>query len=90
MTESKQRITFEEAIALYPDEWVVFSSPRMNPENTTFIDGILYFHGKDHDEALDKSAEIDGDAAVDFTGTRHYERIIKHPDAQIEPTDKAA
>ncbi|MBI4863711.1 MAG: hypothetical protein HY815_26140 [Candidatus Riflebacteria bacterium] len=90
MAETKRRITFEEAKLLYPDEWVVFSEPRMNLEITTFIDGVVYFHGKDHDEALEKSAEIDGDAAVDFTGTRHYERIIRHEDAQDSSTAEAA
>ena len=86
----RNRITFEEAKRLYPDEWIVFSDIRINEARTDFIDGVAYFHGKDHDEALDKSAEIDGDAAVDFTGTRRYERIIRHEDAQSDRTDKAA
>ena len=90
MANEKKRITFEEAKELYPNEWIVFSEPRINMENTTFIDGVVYFHGKDHDEALERSAEIEGDAAVDFTGTRHYERIIRRQDAQVESTDKAA
>lgn len=85
-----KRISFEEAKRLYPDEWIVFSDIRINEARTDFIDGVVYFHGKDHDEALDKSAEIDGDAVVDFTGTRHYERIIRHEDAQDKPANKAA
>lgn len=90
MSDSTKRITFEAAQILYPDEWIVFSEPRIDMENTTFIDGAVYFHGKDHDEALDRSAEIEGDASIDFTGTRHYERIIRHENAKNKSADKAA
>lgn len=89
MTQGPKRITFEEAQALHPDEWVVFSETRVD-EHQELIDGVLYFHSKDHDQALEKMAEIDGDATIDFTGTRHYERIIKSPDAMVKSTDKAA
>jgi hypothetical protein len=91
MADDKKRVTFDEAKALYPDEWVVFIEPRID-ENQDLIDGVVYFHGKDHDEALDRSAEIEGDASIDFTGTRHYEKIMWHAekDAQDKPADKAA
>jgi len=90
IADDKTRITFEEAKALHPDEWVVFSEPRFNTENTTFIDGVVCCHGKDHNVALDRSAEIDGAAAIDFTGTRQYERIIRHDDAKGKSTDQGA
>lgn len=90
MADDRKRITFEEAKALYPEEWVVFTEQRMEMTNTTFIDGVVYFHGKDHEEALEKMAEIEGDAGIDFTGQRSYEKTPQWDDAKDQSTDKAA
>ena len=90
MADAKKRITFEEAKALYPDEWVVFTEQRLDMTNTTFIDGVVYFHGKDHEEALEKMAQIEGDAGIDFTGERSYEKTLRREDAKDQSADKAA
>lgn len=90
MTDRKPRVSLDDVRRLHPDEWVVFAEPRFDTGNTLFIDGILFFHSKDRESALLKSAEIDGDAMIDFTGTRHYERLEPSTDAKSDTTDKAA
>ena len=90
MADDKKRFTFEEAKAIYPDEWVVFTEQRIDMSNTTFIDGVVYFHGQDHEEALEKMAEIKGDAGIDFTGERSYEKTLRRKDAKDQSADKAA
>ncbi len=89
MAADKKRMTFREAQAQYPDEWVVFSETNVD-EQQELIDGVLYFHSKDHDLALEKSEEIEGDATIDFTGTRHYERLIRHSNAKNKSSNRAA
>lgn len=90
MADDKKRLTFEEAKTLYPDEWVVFIEPQIDMANTTFIDGVVYFHGKDRDLALDKCGEVDGLTAVEFTGTPRYRRVTLSTDAEGKPNPKAA
>lgn len=90
MTQGPKRITFEEAKKLYPDEWVVFTEQRIDMTNTTYIDGVVYFHGKDHEEALEKMAEIEGDAGIDFTGERSYEKTLQREDAKDPSANRAA
>lgn len=90
MADEKKRITFEEAKMLYPDEWVVFTEPRIDMENTTFIDGVVYFHGRGRDEALDRSSEVEGDAAIQFTGSPKYRTVTVTTDAANKPDSQAA
>lgn len=90
MAEDKKRITFEQAKALYPDEWVVFIDPQIDMTNTTFIDGVVYHHGKDRDLAIDKCGEVDGETALEFTGNPRYRRVTLSTDAEGKSNPKAA
>jgi len=90
MTQGSKRITFEEAAALYPDEWIVFTDPRIDAENTEFVDGVVFFHGRDRDEALDRCAEVEGDTALEFTGKPRYRKVSLSTDAQGDASSKAA
>ena len=90
MADDKKRITFEEAKALYPDEWVVFIEPRIDMTNTSFVDGVVFHHGRDRDVALDKCGEVDGDTALEFTGAPRYRRVTLSTDAEVKPNPKAA
>lgn len=90
MADDKKRVTIDEATKLYPDEWVVFIEPRIDTSNTEFIDGVVYHHCKDRDAALDVSGEIDGDAAVYFTGKPRYRTVTLSTDAEDKSGSKAA
>lgn len=86
MADDKKRIPFEEAQALYPDEWVVFSEPRSKEEDTTFIDGFVYFHSPDQHVAVEKAAEVAGDIALLYTGEPRYRNVTFEPlDAVHKP-----
>lgn len=52
--------------------------------NTEFIDGVVYYHGKDRDTALDRSGEVEGAAAVLFTGTPRYRKVTLSTDAEAK------
>lgn len=79
MADEKKRITFEEAKALYTDEWVVFIEPRIDETNTTFIDGVVHFHSKDQDEAFQKAEEATGPIAIRYTGEPRYRNVTFEP-----------
>ena len=90
MGDEKKRITFEEAKVLFPDEWVVFSDPRIDLETTSFVDGIVFFHGKSRDQALDRSVDVEGDASVVFTGSPRYRTVTLSLDAPPKTSSQAA
>lgn len=79
MAVDKKRITIEEATKLYPDEWVVFSEPRENQEDTTFIDGVVFFHDRDLDLVLSKAEEITGPVELVYTGEPKYRNVTFGP-----------
>lgn len=89
-TSGETRITLEEARRLYPDEWIVFVEPRIDPAVTEFIDGVVYFHGKDADEAFEKCSQVNGETALEFTGELNYRKVTLSTDAEGESTTKAA
>jgi hypothetical protein len=90
MADDDKRVTIEEATKLYPDEWIVFIKPRIDTTNTELIDGVVYHHGKDRDVALDTSREIDGDAAVYFTGKPRYRTVTLSTDAECKSGSESA
>jgi hypothetical protein len=79
----KKRITFEQAKKLYPDEWVVFSDAKIDMNVAQFIDGVVYWHGKDQQEAYQKSAEIKGPRANFYTGIIPYRKMTLSEDHAI-------
>lgn len=87
MIDKKKRITFKEAEALYPDEWVVFSEPREREEDTAFIDGVVYFHSRDQELAFTKAEEIAGPAAIFYMGEPKYKNVTFEP---LDAVDKPA
>jgi hypothetical protein len=84
----KKRITLEEAEKLYPNEWVVFCDVKIDETVTAFIDGVVYWHGTDQQEAYRKSAEIKGPAADFFMGSIPYKRVTLMVDNEV--VEKAA
>lgn len=79
MAEDKKRMTFEEARAHYPDEWIVFSESREQVEDTSFIDGIVYFHSRDQELAFQKAEELGGAIAILYTGEPKYRNVTFAP-----------
>lgn len=75
MTQGPKRITLEEASRLYPDEWIIFAEPKIDSSTTEFVDGVVFFHGKDQDEAFEKAEEISGSMAIRFTGEPRYRNV---------------
>jgi hypothetical protein len=73
--KNAQRITFEEAKKLFPNEWVVFSDARIDLKAGAFIDGLVYWHGLDQQEAYRKAGEVKGDTANFYTGSIPYKRV---------------
>jgi hypothetical protein len=86
----KKRITLKEAEKLYPDEWVVFCDAKIDEKVTTFIDGVVYWHGPDQKEAYTKSAEIQGDTAVFYMGSIPCRKVTLMVDVDHEAGEKAA
>ena len=74
------RLTREEAMTLYPDEWVVCCDPRYDEKTGAYLDGVVCFHGKDREEAYRMSAEVVGDRVVFHLGKIPYRRISSHTD----------
>jgi hypothetical protein len=90
MSETKPRMTLEDAGRLYPDEWIVFVDPRIDPATTEFMDGVIHFHSKDPDLAFKKCGEVAGDTAIEFTGELKYRKVTLSTDAADTSTPKAA
>lgn len=75
-TTHERRITFEEAKQLYPDQWVVLSDAKIAAESTSFIEGVVVWHGADQQEAYQQSASING-TGVRASSTRATSRIVR-------------
>ena len=75
MPKQKDRITLEQARKLYPDEWVLFSDASIDPANTAFTDGLVYFHDRDPQKVHEKARELKTGGAIFFTGTHRYRRV---------------
>jgi hypothetical protein len=90
MTETQPRITLDDAVRLYPDEWIVFVEPRIDAATTEFIDGVVYFHSNDPDLAFEKCGEVAGLTAIEFTGELKYRKVTLSTDAAGKSTPKAA
>lgn len=81
MTDGQERITLERARVQYPDQWVVFAEPRTDEVDTSFIDGVVYFHSADQDAAFRKAEDVAGGVAILYTGEP------KHRNVTFEPLD---
>ncbi|MEX0782269.1 MAG: hypothetical protein WD557_06430 [Dehalococcoidia bacterium] len=63
-----ERLTWEEIVARYPDEWVALEDIE-DDEFINVLSAVVIAHSGDHDEvwgALEKSAAAH--AGIDFTG----------------------
>src|SRR5688572_13172795 len=78
------RTTFEQAVELYPDEWVIFAEPRLDEASGRFIDGLVFFHDPDEAKALSKARKLraSGGGAIFFTGDPHYRKLTLRADAR--------
>lgn len=86
MPDDKKRVTFQEAKALYPDEWIVFSEPRERVEDTSFIDGVVHFHSRDQELVFQKAEEVVGAVEILYTGEPKYRNVTFGPlDAVNKP-----
>ena len=75
MPRAKRRNTLKDAEQLYPNEWVIFVDPRFDKKTSTFIDGVIHWHGKNQAEGYRQSAAIEGDRAKFFTGSIPYRTV---------------
>lgn len=83
-----RRITFDEAVRLYPDQWVVFAEPRLDMTTGRFIDGVVFSHNKDEERALRtaKKLRTAGGGGIFYTGDPHYRKVT----IRLDERSKAA
>jgi len=86
MPKGTKRMTLEQARKSYPDEWVVFSDPKIDPTNTAFIDGVVYFHHREPEKAYEKAKELKTGGGIFFTGTHRYRKVT----LRVDEISKAA
>ena len=93
MAKTKQataarRMTFEEAVTLYPDQWVVFAEPRLDAATGRFLDGIVFGHHHDEEKAFRtaKKLRTAGGGGIFYTGDPNYRKVT----IKLDERSKAA
>lgn len=63
----RERLTIEEMVQQYPDQWLFIIDCEHSP-STELISGIVAVHSPSRDAIKKASAEYEGGAAIRYTG----------------------
>lgn len=64
-----ERVTWEEIVKKYPDQWISLADPEVDEENNEINSGIVLAAGPDYDVVIDETKDAEcATQAVRFTG----------------------
>jgi len=62
-----EKLTWDEIKKRFPDEWVVLVDYDW-PDDADVQAGVVWAHGRDHDEVCDRSRAVPSPFAIRYTG----------------------
>ncbi|RKU35692.1 hypothetical protein C6496_15420 [Candidatus Poribacteria bacterium] len=66
--ETGERLTFDEMIDQYPDQWLFIVDPEINNETSELISGIVTAHSDLRDDVYSELRTLIGGAVIRYTG----------------------
>lgn len=66
--ETSERLTLDEMIDQYPDQWLFIVDPEINNETSELISGIVTAHSDLRDDVYSELRTLTGGAVIRYTG----------------------
>ena len=66
--ETTERLTLDEMIEKYPDQWLFIVDPEINSETSEFISGIVTARSDLRDDVYSELSTLKGGAVIRYTG----------------------
>ena len=66
--ETGERLTLDEMIEKYPDQWLFIVEPEINNETSELISGIVTAHSDFRDDVYSELNNLKGGAVIRYTG----------------------
>lgn len=64
----RERLTLDDMIKRYPDQWLFIVEPIINNETSELISGIVTAHSNSRDDVYSELRELKGGAVIRYTG----------------------
>ncbi|MDE0012979.1 MAG: hypothetical protein OXU36_17670 [Candidatus Poribacteria bacterium] len=66
--ETEERLTLDEMIEKYPDQWLFIVDPEINSETSELISGIVTARSDLRDDVYSELSTFKGGAVIRYTG----------------------
>lgn len=66
--ETDERLTLNEMVEKYPDQWLFIVDPEINNETSELISGIVTAHSDLRDDVYSELSNLKGGAVIRYTG----------------------
>ena len=66
--ETGKRLTLNEMVEKYPDQWLFIVDPEINNETSELISGIVTAHSDLRDDVYSELSTLKGGALIRYTG----------------------
>ncbi len=66
--KTSERLTRDEMVEKYPDQWLFIVEPEINNETSELISGIVTAHSDLRDDVYSELSTLKGGAVIRYTG----------------------